>query len=537
MLDDGMMISWRCMMSDRSPATIYRFAEFELDTGRFELRRVGQVVPVEPQVLSLLTMLVARADALVTKDELNEEIWGRRFVSDAAIASRVKLARKALGDDGDRQELIRTVHGRGFRFVAPVTTSVTVTPAAESATTGDETHGRGGRPSIAILPFRFVGDPGSLGFLAEALADELIADLSRLRWLMVIARGSSFRFSSDPVDPVEVGRQLGVRYCLRGVLRRHGGAIEVTCELLATADGEVVWAQRYTAGPDEIDPVCAEIAVAIVGNVDVRIAQEEARLARRKPPSSLDAWEAYHLGFDLMYRFNEADNRFAAARFEQALAIDPDFARALGGLSFTRFQDAFMRYSGDPAVAAAHARGFAEQACGMDRLDPFAQLNLGRACWLDDRIPESLAILEHAIDLSPSYAQAIYSKAWAEVTQCEADRSDADAVAALALSPLDPLRYAFFGVRSLSATIRGDYGRAAEFGDRAARLPGAHKHIAVIAAIGAELAGQHERASEWIGRALREDSAYTAADFLRRFPFAEAGARATIERTLRALRL
>jgi len=140
--------------------------------------------------------------------------------------------------------------------------------------------------------------------------------------------------------------------------------------------------------------------------------------------------------------------------------------------------------------------------------------------------------LSAAIALSPNYAQAIYSKAWAEMTQCDVAHSDENAELALRLSPLDPLRYAMLGVRSVSALMRGDYESAIEWGERAARSPGAHKHIAVIAAIAAEASGHHDRATQWIDRARQLDSQVSRVTFLRSFPFAATGGREIIERAL-----
>jgi tetratricopeptide (TPR) repeat protein len=254
--------------------------------------------------------------------------------------------------------------------------------------------------------------------------------------------------------------------------------------------------------------------------------------ARRMPEGSLDAWSSYHLGLDHMFRFNRADNARAAALFAQALARDANFSRALSGLSFTRFQDCFLQYSDDPEAMADQARSLAERAVQCDPLDPFAHLNLGRSLWFADAVPESLERLSASIALSPNYAQAIYSKAWAEMTQCDVVQSDEHAQLALRLSPLDPLRYAMLGVRSVSALLRGDHQAALDWGERAAQSPGAHKHIAVIAAIAAQASGQSERAAQWIGRARLLDPAVSQATFLRSFPFAATGGREMIERAL-----
>jgi len=143
---------------------IYRFDQFELDIARFELREKGTVQPLEPQVFSLLAYLVEHRERLVSRNELFEKIWDGRIVTDSALTSRIKSARYALGDSGKAQQFIKTIHGKGFRFVADVQFS----NSTSTALRGDG--------------------------LADDLAHELVTELARLRRLLVIARGSSFRF-------------------------------------------------------------------------------------------------------------------------------------------------------------------------------------------------------------------------------------------------------------------------------------------------------------------------------------------------------
>lgn len=528
MLEDGMEKAWRFSALSADPPAIIRFDRFEIDAGRFELRENGGAKHVEPQVLSLLILLARNPGRLIGKDEIIETVWNGRIVSEAAVASRIKSAREALGDDGKQQRFIRTVHGRGFRFMG-TTDPAAVAPAAEPP--------RAERPSIAVIPFRLVGAPGPLSFAAQALADELIGDLSRLRWLMVIARASTFRFRDQEVGCDAIGAALGVRYCVTGTLEDAGNRVILSVELARTGDCGLVWSERFEAGAAELQGLRRELATRIVAQLESHLMQEEVALARRATDASLSAWSAYHLGLDHMFRFSKADNVRAAALFTRALALDPHFSRALSGLSFTCFQDCFLRYSGERDAMAQRARTLAEQALHCDPLDPFAHLNLGRALWLEDGVAQSIDRLSDCITLSPSHAQAVYSRAWAEMTQGEHRRSDADAALALRLSPLDPLRYAMQAVQAVNALLSGDSERAALLGETAARSPGAHKHIAIIAAITARAAGRSGQAAQWTARARQMDADVDAAGFLQSFPFAPSRGRETIERLLREARL
>ncbi|HKY80551.1 MAG TPA: winged helix-turn-helix domain-containing protein [Sphingobium sp.] len=522
---------------------IYRFEDFELDPARFELRRAGVPVPTEPQVLALLLLLASNPDRLVSKDEIIEKIWNNRIVSEAAIAARIKSARKALRDDGQRQRLVRTVHGRGFRFMGAVQFVGAAPQADGPASTPDleppdlQSPGHRDRPSIAVLPFDVSGEAGALAFMADALADELIADLARLRWLFVIARGSSFRFRGQMPDCRQVGQALGVRYCLTGRLLFAGDAVTCAIELVDTADGGIVWAETYEDAVERVHALRHAIAAQVLAALEIRIPLNEALHARTRRPEQLDAWSAFHLGLDHMFRFNQADNRQAASLFDTALRQDSQFARACAGLSFTHFQNAFLGYAPDRAAEAEAARDLAERALQLDRLDPFCHLNMGRSLWLDGNLAESIDWLDQAMLISPNYAQGVYSKAWAETLAGDANAGESHARLALRLSPLDPLRYAMLATGALSQIIQGRYEEAAPLSERAARSPGAHKHIAVIAAVATSMAGQADRSLHWIDVARRRDPDLNAGQFLKSFPFALTGARERIERSLADLGL
>jgi len=530
-------------LSDHGPF-ICRFGDFELDGARFELRSAGERVHVEPQVLSLLLLLAENQERMVGKDEIIDRIWDGRIVSESAVAARIKAARKAIGDDGSAQRLIRTVHGRGFRFVGEAVVEPARHPAAPVRTDPFEAPGPSlspsacdGRPSIAVLPFELLGEGGPHDVVGDALPAELIMDLARLHWLFVIARGSSFRFRGADADPVTAGGALGVRYCLTGTIERSRHALTVSVTLAETETGGVLWAESYRGELSELQELRSAVVDQVVASLADQITRNEVRLARGRPVSELDAWACFHLGLDHMYRFNQADNRQAAHLFEQALARDPWFARALGGLSFTHFQNAFLRHSDQPEAEAEQARLLAHRALEADRMEPFAHFNLGRSFWLEGKLDDSIDWFDRATALSPSFAQGIYNRGLVGTLAGRAEQADPDLALALELSPLDPLAYAMVSSRALTHVQFGDMDKAAGFGVRAALMPGAHKHIELIAALTSHLAGKREGAAAWLARAQARDPRLDAAAFFRSFPYAGTAARETIERGLRELGL
>lgn len=520
---------------------IFRFEGYELDTGRFELRRGGVVLHTEPMVFNLLHLLVREHERVVTKDEIVAEVWGGRAVSDTTVSSCIKSARQILGDDGQLQHFIRTAHGRGFRFVATVTTdavpaAVAASPVApdEAAASPQASRHHAERPSIAVLRFRLAGGGDRHRGIEEALPYDLISALSRLRWLFVIARGSTFQFTSGEEDIREVGRLLGARYCLSGTIDLFGDTIAVTVELADTRSAEVIWSERVAQPIAEIHEVRARIATAVVSALEVYIPENEARFARMAMPERLDTWSAYHLGLHHMYRFNAQDNAAAAALFERCVRAEPTFARAHAGLSFTRFQDAFLGYGADRANDVAAARRFAQQGVDLDPLDPFVNFTMGRSFWLEGDLEGSLTWLDRAVLMSPNYAQGIYARGWTHTLAGRGSTGRENVDLAMTLSPLDPLLYAMQCTRALGFTAEGNFAEAAIWADRAARSPNAHFLIAMEAVAALKLAGQDEKAAAWAANVKARQPNASREHFFRSFPFIDPATREVIGAALEA---
>ncbi len=520
---------------------IYRFGAFELDLARVELRTRGELLSLEPQVFALLALLVENHDRLVSKDEIIEKVWDRRAVSDAAVASRIKSARKALGDDGKSQRFVRTVHGQGFRFVAEVKAfrgstahgSPYVDSDSESRDVISIAHQleRVSRPSIAVLPFRMVGERERYATLASALPDELISELSRLRWLFVTARGSSFRLRADR-EFSDVGRLLGVRYCLSGAIEVLDRRLVVVVELVDTLDSGIVWADRFSGRIDDVHSMRDEIRGRVLMALDIQIPMHEANLARLAAPDDLDAWSAYHLALQHIYRFNRTDNAAAAHLFQRALTLDPRFARAHAGLSFVHFQTAFMHYTDDIGSQIRQARQFAEHAVSLDPLDPFVNFTMGRSYWLEGDLESSLSWLERATSISPNYAQGVYARAWTEALGGRPSDARMHVDLAMRLSPIDPLYYAMMATRAFTHMVKGEDAEAADWAERGARAPGAHVLIAMIAAAAQSLGGNLERARWWAANVRERNAALGREDFFRAFPMTSDSTRTRVMRAL-----
>jgi TolB-like protein len=386
-----------------------------------------------------------------------------------------------------------------------------------------------------VLPFRWEGAPALHETLASGLPDELITELSRLRWLFVTARGSSFRVGTADCRYGEVGRLLGVRYCLCGALEVSNRRLTVTVKLVDTLDEGIVWADRFSGGVDDVHSIREQICGRVLTALDLRIPMHEASRTRLAAPEDLDAWSAYHLGLQHIYRFNRTDNLAAAHLFQRAVTLDPCFARAHAGLSFVHFQTAFMRYTADLPSQIRQARHHAERGLELDPLDPFVNFTMGRSYWLEGDLDSSLSWLERATSISPHYAQGIYARAWTEALAGHAREGRTHVDLAMQLSPIDPLYYAMLGTRAFTHMVLEEDTEAAYWAERGARSSGAHVLMAMIAAAAHSLNGDAERAARWAANVRERNSALGREDFFRAFPMKPHAMRARAAQALRNL--
>jgi TolB-like protein/Tfp pilus assembly protein PilF len=365
------------------------FSDCEIDVAGFALRRKGEACEPEPQVLELLIYLARNPDRLLTKDDLIQHVWHGRIVSDTTVTSRIKLARQAIGDDGTQQKLIRTVHGRGVRFIGAVRTELrgAGAPNPAAATSGEmlaranevaaDTISKRNWPTIAVLPFTNLGGEDDQDYFADGVTEDIITDLSRFRELRVVARDSCFRHRTPGSDLKQIGRALNADYVVTGSIRRRGGKLRLSAQLTQIESGNQVWAERFDRGANDVFAVADELVRTIVGTLVGRVRSTGSALARRKPPANLAAYEWVLRGHAAQALIGDKAQEAAARRFfEQALSLDPEYPRAHAGLSVVLLCEWFRL--ADPAEALLEAAlEHAEKAVAIDPEDYECQEALG----------------------------------------------------------------------------------------------------------------------------------------------------------------
>jgi adenylate cyclase len=375
------------------------------------------------------------------------------------------------------------------------------------------------KPSIAVLPFaNLSGDPEQELF-ADGITEDVITLLSRVRWLFVISRASTFTYKGRAVDVQTVAQDMGVRYVLEGSVRRAGQRIRVTAQLVDAAKRNHVWVERYDRELEDLFVLQDEITEAIVAAVEPELGSAEQQRARRRPPESLDAWSAYQRGLWHVYRFNREDNAEALRLFDQAIGLDDQFAPAYAGRSFAYFSIAFLSYSDQRDEAIEQAYLAARRSVSLDDKDAFGHWALARAHFLRREHDLALAELEVALDLTPSFAQAHYFRGWVLSVAGRPEEALTHLDKAYRLSPHDPLLFAFMTVRAQTLIIMERYEEALGWATRAARQSNAHfQALGPLACCLGHL-GRIDEARQTLAEILRVRSDYSASLIAASFPY------------------
>ncbi len=375
------------------------------------------------------------------------------------------------------------------------------------------------RASIAVMPFvdRSEGG-GSGGGSADGLVHDVITRLAKLRSLFVIAQGTVFALQERGIGSDEAGRILNVDYVVSGSLQRRDKRLSVTVELSETRTARIVWAEVFDHSLDDAFLVLDEIGNRIVASIANEIETLERNRAILKPPSSLDAWEAHHRGLWHMYRFQKDDNERARHFFETAVRLDPTFARAYAGLSFTHWQNAFQGWAAREAETE-RAYAAAGQSLMADDRDPAAHWAMGRAMWLRGFHDQSLVELERAIDLSPNFALGHYTLAFVHSQTGDPGAAVRHSDQSRHLSPFDPLLFAILCARAMALVRVGKFEEAADWAVKGVARPNAHAHTQGIAAYCLALAGRHAEAVAQLAAIRRTLPGYGIDDFLSAFHF------------------
>jgi adenylate cyclase len=434
------------------------FDGFEVDLDAAVIRKNGAVVDAEPQVFELIAFLAADHGRLISYDEIVKQVWNGRIVSDAAIATRINAARKALDDDGTVQRVIKTVRGRGLRFeLSPQTRQpdgarrneppLSVTEAhADSADHGSAMHAG---PSIAVLPFSNMSNDPDQEYFADGIVEDIITGLSRVKQFFVIARNSAFWYKGKAVDIRQVGRELGVRYVLEGSVRKCGSTVRITGQLVEANTGHHIWANRFDGDLKDIFELQDLVTSSVIGAIQPSIRAAESSRSLRKRPGSVDAYDLYMQALPHVAALERSENAKGLSLLEQALRLDPSYASALAMAAWCHAQRCVYNWTGDWSAEARRALQLANRAVSHAEDDSVALSMLGAAHTLVREFDTAHSLLERAVELDPNCAWGWNRLGWLNGYRDLSLESIACFERAIRLSPLDSMNFnCFVGIGS-----------------------------------------------------------------------------------------
>jgi len=500
-----------------------RFGRFCLDLDRPALFRDGAPVRLGGRALAVLSVLAEAGERTVDKHDLLARVWPGAPVEENNLQVQISTLRKAL-DDHDRHHLV-TVSGRGYRLIG----------LHAHAQFDGATASQPGAPSIAVLPFVSLSSDPEQDYYADGIVEDIITGLARIKWLQVIARNSSFAYKGKSVDAKLVGKDLGVRYLLEGSVRKAGGRVRITAQLVDAASGIQLWAERYDRALDDIFLLQDELTLSVIGAIEPSLRKAEIERVRRTRPDRLDAYDLVLQALPSVYSMMDKGAADAIPPLRQALAIDPDYARAHALLAWCyhfRFSRGGMNDE-NRVAAVEHAR--AAITAGTD--DAAALAISGLVIWFNSEDSETaIDLFDRALSISPSDVFALSCSAVALAWMGETDLAVERAEHALRLSPFDSLCYMSFDALSVAHFHTERFEKAREAAQRASDSNPSFCVPPILLSAALERLDRHDEAKAAASRALALNPRFTIESYrvtvghtARVFdPFADAWRRAGI---------
>ena len=453
----------------------FEFAGYVLNADRRELTCGTDVVALGPQVFDVLLYLLHNRERVVSKDDLLDVVWKGRIVSESTLTSHINAARRAVGDNGRDQRLIRTIARKGFRFVGdvrrPDPTERLVAPDPAFGASDDQTALPlvvPSKPSIAIMPFvNLSGDPDQ-DYFADGVVEDLTAALSRIRWLFVIARASSFAYKGRSVEVTHVGRELGVRYILEGSIRKAANRVRITGQLIDAATGAHLWAERFDGTLDDLFDLQDQVTSSVVGAIAPQIEHAEIKRAKLKPTRSLEAYDYYLRALDWFHRGTRDAIDEALPLLYRAIELDQSFASAYGMAAWCYFWRKINGWMSDTVQETAEGARLGRLAVELGRGDAVALTRGGHALGhFGESLDVCIAFVDRALMLNPNLSAAWSLAGFQRISRGEPDDAIERFSHAMRLSPLDPETVRMQAGVALAHLLARRFGEASSWAGRA----------------------------------------------------------------------
>ena len=416
----------------------FAFEGFRLDQhGLFRRDQNGVFtpIPIGSRALDVLVALVGRAGDIVSRDEIIAAAWPATVIGDNNLNVQIAALRRILDDGRADGSCIQTVPRRGYRFTAPVT----LIAADATARLPSGSRPLPDKPSLAVMPFQNMSGDPEQEYFADGMVEEIITALSRVTWLFVIARNSSFTYKGQAVDVKQVGRELGVRYVLEGAVRRAGNNVRISAQLIDATNGAHLWADRFDGSLEDIFELQDKVAISVAAVLEPTLQAAETTRSAHRPTHDLTALDLYlraRRELNASVEKNSIDR--ALDLLGQAIERDPHYGPAL---AFAAHCHRWLEVSGcakDPQAARRTSMELARRALRSAPDDPhvlaLAAFVFG---YFDENMDFSLGLIDRCLTLNPRHAQGWYLSGLLRVFAGQPDLAHKHFETYLSLSPRD----------------------------------------------------------------------------------------------------
>ena len=354
-------------------------------------------VPIGSRALEILGVLVERAGDLVSRDEITNAVWPGTIVEGSNLPVQIAALRRILDEGRADGSCIQTVPGRGYRFIGVVTRG-----SAETVLALPD------KPSIAVLPFtNMSGDPEQ-EYFADGMVEEIITALSWIRWLFVIARNSTFTYKGQAIDVKQVGRELGVRYVLEGSVRKTGGRVRISAQLIDATTGAHLWADRFDGSLEDVFDLQDRVASSVAGVIEPALQAADTARSADRPTSDLTAYDLY-LRARSMFFLSARQVAEALRLLERAIERDPQYGPALALAAVCCQRVCLDGLSANPEMHRRRGPDFARRALQVAGDDPGTLANAALALsYFGEDVGAMIALVDRALALNPSFARGWY---------------------------------------------------------------------------------------------------------------------------------
>ena len=487
------------------------FADCLLDIDRQELYRDGSPVAIEPQALRILAELIDHRDRVVAKTELLDVVWGDRFVSESALTTQIKALRRAVGDTGREQKIVKTIHGRGYMLVADVEeVQLNARPSGDEAEVQDRAN-----PVIAVLPFRSLSVDPAHAHIAEGLTHDIVNMLSKHRWLKVLTRTAVNRFRDEPDAVARLQEDLNVDYVVEGTVRRVDSRLRVAVNLSDAVDGTSRWAESFDRDFEDLFAVQDEITHMIAANVEPAVGYAERERVTRSSQTDLRAWDLYHLGVAHFFRFTAEDNLEAQRLLARSRELDPSFGDAHAWWAYATVLG-MVYWDTEPAPGTLdEALAATQQALDVDGHNAVFHALRGRVQLARREYAHALHDNQRALELNPTFAAAWCGLGDSLCYEGRYEEAHEQFERAVALSAHDPQLWAFLSYGALALIFDHRFEDALEWAEQAATIPNRQYWTLAHRVVALGHLGRTEETRAAVDELIREQPAFTQA-FARR---------------------